>query len=250
MSMSTIKIEFYVLAMLALVFLSSCAEPADSMRTEDNSSRAVSESNQVEPIILDWIQEKEKTGFIPVATDEPPALASRIDVSNELLGVWYLDTESAGVYLAANNFMAPTNRLYRRSKVDVLEVLDGWGRISKYYDGTVEGLPGRHVARWVDMKGLSRIQPEKIDQPKISVDPRIEGLPEIGQGGVLLRDVQILHAAARFYIETGQARKIEYGDKSVNRAGTYYLNFGGPKNHFFKVADIPDLERRIKEMMQ
>lgn len=67
-------------------------------------------------------------------------------------------------------------------------------------------------------------------------------------GGLSEREVMILHAAAEYYLETGVAKRVEYGDKSVSKSNTYYLNFGEMSNHFFRPSDIPDLEGRIKRL--
>ena len=41
------------------------------------------------------------------------------------------------------NATAPvTNRIYRGQKVEVFEVKSGWVRVSKFYDGFVEGQSG------------------------------------------------------------------------------------------------------------
>ncbi len=140
-----------------------------------------------------------------------------------------------------------TNTLHCRQQVSLYEVREGWARISPYYDGSVEGAPVS-LARWVPFSSLSISCPPELPQPVLQSDPRIAGLPKVGQGGVTDRDVKILQAAAMYYLETGVARRIEYGDKSVNRPGVYYLNFGGPTNHFFTAADIPGIEHRMKSM--
>lgn len=42
----------------------------------------------------------------------------------------------------------PATTTYKRQKVDVFEIKYGWTRISRYYDGGVEGVAG-NVARFV-----------------------------------------------------------------------------------------------------
>lgn len=142
-----------------------------------------------------------------------------------------------------------TNTLYRQQKVDVYETKAGWARVSPFYDGEVEGMAG-DVARWVPLSSLSEKRPTDMPQPVTPSDPRIAGIPKVGEGGLTKRDVQLLHAAAQYFLETGKTQQIEYGDKSLSRPGVYYLNFGGPSNHFFTPNDIPGLEERIRKMSQ
>jgi hypothetical protein len=140
-----------------------------------------------------------------------------------------------------------TNTLYRQEEVDVYETKAGWARVSRFYDGAVEDHSGT-VARWVPIAGLSSSRPADLPQPPTPNDPRIAGISRVGEYGLTKRDVQILYAAAQYYLETGKAQRIEHGDKSISRPGIYYLNFGGPSNHFFSPSDIPDLEERIAKL--
>jgi hypothetical protein len=58
------------------------------------------------------------------------------------------------VRLAADTNGKLAGKLYRGQKVEVLEVDDGWARISRYFDGASQGLSGS-VARWVFAAHLS-----------------------------------------------------------------------------------------------
>lgn len=151
--------------------------------------------------------------------------------------------------LGPNQDAPATNTLYRQQKVDVYETQAGWARVSPFYDGAVEGRTGQ-VARWVPLISLSKKRPADLPQPSIADDPRIAGIPKVGEGGLTKRDVHVLQAAARYFLETGKAQRVEYGDKSTSRPGVYYLNFGGPANHFFTSDDIPELEGRIWKLGQ
>jgi hypothetical protein len=151
------------------------------------------------------------------------------------------------VHLSPSPSAAVTNTLGRQDRVEVYEVVAGWGRISRYYDGSVEGIPAQ-VARWVPMSALAESRPADLPQSRTPADPRIQGIPGVGDGGLTARDVRILHAAAAYYLETGEAQRIEYGDRSASRADTYYLNFGGATNRFFRPSDIPDLEARLQRL--
>ncbi len=77
---------------------------------------------------------------------------------NKLSGSYYVTSETLDVRLAPDNDSRITNTLYERQKVDVLEVNNEWGRISKYYNGSVEGMNGM-VARWVLMEDLDSARP-------------------------------------------------------------------------------------------
>lgn len=73
-------------------------------------------------------------------------------------GDYYVTANKLNVRLAPNKSGKVTDTLYKRQKIEVLEVKDGWARISRYYDGAVEGLSG-DVARWVFAKYLSTNRP-------------------------------------------------------------------------------------------
>lgn len=153
---------------------------------------------------------------------------------------YYITADVLNVRLAPNNNATITNRLYRQQKVEVREKQGEWGRISKYYDGAAEGTTGE-VARWVSMIHLARERPDDLSQPNIKKDPRITHMPKVGEAGLTEQDVRILYAGAKHYLQTGRCKKIEWGDKSVNKANTYYVNCGGPSNIFFTASDIPDI---------
>jgi hypothetical protein len=140
--------------------------------------------------------------------------------------------------LAPSSTAAITNRIYLRQRVDVFEVKGEWARVSKYYEGSVEGKTGQ-VARWVLASGLSASQPTEPSQPKAFSDPRIakDAIPRVGEGGLTARDVEILRKGALKFLNSGQCSSIELADKSTSRANTYYVNCGGP-NLFFTPGDL------------
>jgi hypothetical protein len=152
-------------------------------------------------------------------------------------GVFYVTATSLNERLAPNSSAHVTNKLYRQQRVEVFEVRDGWARVSPYYDGSVEGVAGK-VARWVGAAYLAPKRPEDLPQAKIGTDPRIE-LPSVGDYGLTATDVKILNRAAHHYLKSGRCKRVEWGDKSTSRAGTYYINCGGPTNIFFRPGDIP-----------
>lgn len=153
-------------------------------------------------------------------------------------GKYYVKEASLEEHLAPKNVGKVTNRIYRQQVVDVFEVKNGWARVSKYYDGQIEGVPGQ-VARWVRVSGLSPNRPQDLKQPEHLSDPRIakDAIPKVGEGGLTKKDVQILYKGALKFLGSGQCAHVESGDKSVNRANTYYINCGGA-NIFFTPSDL------------
>ncbi len=73
----------------------------------------------------------------------------------------------------------------------------------------------------------------------LPTDPRIKGIPKVGEDGLSKRDVLLLSRAAHHYVKTGGCARVEWADESVNRAGQYYLNCGPVGNVFFNKSDIP-----------
>lgn len=153
-------------------------------------------------------------------------------------GAHYVSADQTNEHLGPSAATAVTNTLYRQQRVDVLEVRGGWARVSDYYDRAVEGVAGQ-VARWVPAVHLDLARPADLAQPDLGSDPRIQGLPKVGENGLTEQDVRILHRGARYFLESGQCQRIELGDKSLSRQNTYYVNCGEPRNRFFTPADLP-----------
>ncbi len=70
----------------------------------------------------------------------------------------YVVASELNVRLEPNSKGKITNVLYHGQKVEVFEFRSGWARISKYYDGNIEGVSG-NVARWVSSKYLNDDKP-------------------------------------------------------------------------------------------
>ena len=151
---------------------------------------------------------------------------------------YYVKDSILDVRLAPSPAGTVTNRIYRQQKVEVFEIKGEWARISNFYDGTTEGKTGI-VARWVLAAGLSSSQVADLPLPATSQDPRIakDAFPKVGQNGLTAYDVQLLNKGALKFLNSGKCRRVEYGDKSVNKANTYYVNCGGP-NLFFTPGDV------------
>lgn len=154
-------------------------------------------------------------------------------------GSYYLQANKTDVHLGAARSAKVTNRIYRQQRVDVFEIEGSWARISKYYDGRIEGVSGP-VARWIPANLLALERPRDLDQPERPKDPRINGLPKVGEDGLTKKDVDTLYRGAQHFLRSGRCQKVEFGDKSTSRRNTYYVNCGGPQNLFFREQDLPD----------
>ncbi len=153
-------------------------------------------------------------------------------------GTYYVSVPVLDERLAPSSQGTSTNKIYIRQKVEVLEIKGDWARVSKYYDGKVEGKAGE-VARWVQASGLSQQRPSEPRQPAPQTVPRIakDAIPKVGQGGLSQKDVQILYKGALKFLNSGQCSRVELGDKSTSRPNTYYINCGGA-NLFFTPSDL------------
>lgn len=154
-------------------------------------------------------------------------------------GTYYVTENVLEERLSPSATGSVTNKIYRQQKIEVFEVKSGWARVSKYYDGAVEGKSGE-VARWVLATGLSSSKPADLPQPTHPSDPRIsqDAFPKVGQSGATEQDIQFLYKGALKYLDSGKCSHVEYGDKSTsNDANTYFINCGG-SNIFFTAADV------------
>lgn len=78
--------------------------------------------------------------------------------SDSTPSTYYVNTRSLKERLSPSLKGKVTNVIYSGQKVEVYENVDGWARVSKYYDGAVEGVSGQ-VARWVSLQHLSTTRP-------------------------------------------------------------------------------------------
>jgi hypothetical protein len=169
------------------------------------------------------------------------------DASSAAERKMFVVTNSAKEHLCAAATCPITNTIYRGQVVTVLESTGGWARVSPYYSSAPEKVGAKAqlpnlVARWVQLASLSDKPPTSIAQPTLSpelADPRIRGIPKPGEGGLNAADVLLLRKFSSKLLANGSCKKIDYGDKSISKAGTYYvLCEGETKNRFFTPADI------------
>lgn len=132
--------------------------------------------------------------------------------------------------------------LERGDEVTVLEERRGWGRISAFKAPKAEGLKGKKkVARWVQLRNLTMDRPIALPQPACEhpdIDP--EALPKKGPGGLSEEEASILCRGALHLLASGTCPRVEYGDKSLSKPGSFFVNCGG-KNLFFRAEDLPEV---------
>jgi hypothetical protein len=140
-----------------------------------------------------------------------------------------------------------TNKIYRGQKLEIFERVDGWARVSEYYDSARERVEFPEintatVARWVAEQYLSPSPPPPVGQPAFDEqlnDPRIQGIPSVGEYALKKQDVLLLRKYSLQLIMSGECRGIEYGDKSVNKPNQYYVVcVGEDRSRFFTPSDV------------
>lgn len=167
-------------------------------------------------------------------------LLSPIEAREIAVGKYYIAVDQTQERLAPLESAKATNRLPRQQVVEVFEVRNEWARVSKYYDGSLEGVVGE-VARWVPISALSQERPEDLPQPPELTDPRIDkdAFPKVGSGGITADDLDVLHRGALKFLNNGRCRFINLAAKSVNKSGYYYVNCDKmPSNIFFTKSDL------------
>jgi hypothetical protein len=90
------------------------------------------------------------------------------------VGTYYVSANRLSVRLGPSTAATTTNTLSKKQKVKVYEVKSGWARISKYYNGVVEGKSAK-VARWVFAQYLSSRKPEDDFSSDTPLEKAIEG---------------------------------------------------------------------------
>ena len=168
-------------------------------------------------------------------------------VAAQVAEVAYVASDVLNERLCPGTDCPSTNKVYRGQKLEVFERKDGWARVSKYYDSTRERIEfpqvtSPTVARWVAEQYLSADAPEPLPQPvgdAFPADPRIQGIPAVGEYGLKERDVSMLRRYAAQLIASGECSGVEYGDRSVSKAGVYYVQCAGEQeNRFFTASDV------------
>ena len=73
-------------------------------------------------------------------------------------GEYWVAVDRVQIRAAPDPKAKATSYNSRGWKMPVFEVKNGWGRTSKYYDGSVDGLHAQ-IAEWVPMSALDTVQP-------------------------------------------------------------------------------------------
>jgi hypothetical protein len=144
-------------------------------------------------------------------------------------GLFAVAVDALNVRLAANTSARVSGKLPRGAEVEVLEVENGWARISEYYDGDVEGLSGS-VARWVYAVHLSsRPRATAASGADSSADNATDVSPQVfvvtagslnvrlapGTSGKVASKLYRGQQAEVFEIDNGWARISEYYDGEI-----------------------------------
>lgn len=170
-----------------------------------------------------------------------PALAE--DPQN----AYFVKADRTNVRLCPNTSCPATNSFDRGQAVQVFEIKQGWGRVSKYYDATAERqefpqVTTDMVANWIRIDLLSKTRPAIEASANIDstlVDARITGISERPAHGLTARDIVVLRKFAIRLLQTGQCSEIDDGDKSLSKEGQYYVHCQGePSNRFFSASEV------------
>jgi hypothetical protein len=150
------------------------------------------------------------------------------------------------VRLAANQTGKIAKSLYRGQTVDVLEVSEGWARISHYYDGVDEGLSG-FVAQWVFAQHLSPVtvdagQPAETPKPvavKVDVDSPI--FKAISSSDDLDKYAGLFVQVSEKLVESGQCDLSDF----VDIGGWWRSNAHTPRSIYYTYCGGANNENRI-----
>ena len=154
-------------------------------------------------------------------------------------GDYVVTADSLNVRLGADTSAKIVDKLYQQQKIGVLEIRDGWARISQYYDGVTEGVPGK-VARWVFATHLSalRVTTAKVD-PASPVYQAISGSDD------LEKHQHIFVAVSKKLVEAGECKLSDFKDiggwwrSPAHKARPiYYTYCGGAGNNHRVYVDI------------
>ncbi|MFN0263827.1 SH3 domain-containing protein [Tepidamorphus sp. 3E244] len=166
---------------------------------------------------------------------------------NAIADDYYVTANSLNVRLCPATSCPATNKLYRGQKVELFQSRDGWARISEFYDASVEKaefpeIQEDKVARWVSAEFLSRNKPTNPEPAALSpeiMDPRIKYVPGVGDYGLTKREVVAMRRFALKLLKDGSCTAIVNADKSVGKAGQYYVQCEGEnRSRYFRLADV------------
>lgn len=123
------------------------------------------------------------------------------------------------------------NRIYigQKQKVTVYRTDGEWALVTE----------PRYQPRWVKLADLSSMP---IASPRATAvdDPRIakDAIPGVGADGHTAKDVEVLKRGAKWALDTGRCKRVEYGNKSTSKPGTYFVMCEN-RNAFLAERDLP-----------
>jgi uncharacterized protein YgiM (DUF1202 family) len=131
-------------------------------------------------------------------------------------GVFFVTADTLKVRLAANAAGQVASKLHSGQVVEVLEVTNGWARISEYFDGASEGL-SENVARWVLATHLSAVQgkPENSNVSSAnagSIDPQA-GETEVMSAELFFVTARTLNVRLAANTSGSVASKLHHGQE-------------------------------------
>lgn len=154
-------------------------------------------------------------------------------------GEYIVTADTLNIRLAANTSAQIKGKLYRGQEVEVLEVNNGWARISRYYDGATEGLSG-NVARWVYATHLSPrpiMPPPAKPREEIEVDVDSPVYQAIAASDDLARHQGIFVQVSEQLVNAGECKLSDFRDiggwwrsAAHQPEPVYYTYCGGASN--------------------
>lgn len=133
----------------------------------------------------------------------------------------FVRDEVAGEHLAPSEEAEEVNRLYRGQEVEVFEEIEGWSRVTRYYD---HHLDRNRVARWLKTSSLG------LDKPA----PPNHGLPNTRLGKALAKSDDVgrywkrFMRAARVAMERGLVEEDDFVESRgwirSSRDGYYFVH--------------------------
>ena len=80
-----------------------------------------------------------------------------------------------------------------------------------------------------DPDGLVRTEPVGAED-----DPRVRGIPQVGENGASEHDVAAMRSAAEMLLAAGECSEIAYAGTSPVGRDIHYVNCGGYQNRYFR----------------
>ena len=145
----------------------------------------------------------------------------------------YVKTDTTHEYLSPSKKAKITNTLRIGQKVEVLEIKKGFARVSKFYNGEVEGASG-DVARWVPVSDLS----ETNEKPIIKTNTELEKAIANSDDFHLYKDKFVSHSQA--LINKGKCSIADFKEM-----GGWLKSTSGGKSSYFTYCGGFSLQNKV-----